>query len=591
LRTRFICIATAFAVAATANAQDVVATTGESKQKPAKPTAAATPKVASSSNIPTTVFSNVPGYLTAAVPGLPGFEFEPGTASNHFDRPFVHPNGNWVLGAFTNDPSANNDEIILVNGLPVVKEGDAAPWDPANVMGPPDTRLGINGVGEFAFSMNLAPTTVNDDYVIRGSGSGFTVIAQEGSPMASIPGATYDDTVDSVVILDNGVVGLQADGVDGGGVTTTTDELLELGALLIAQELVTIPGGQAGGASEFADNMDFEDFWASPNGASILWKGDLTGSTTTDQVVVLNNSVVLQEGVVIPGSGFTNPIDSTGIVEVHVDGGGNWYARGNNDIDEIDWVVRNSVVIASVGTPVTTGSSELWDDTDFSDCFFAHTGDTLGNYVVAGVTDNESTRNGVVVLNGTQVLVREGDPIDLDNDGQFDDGVYFSTFGNDDFILDDSGVLRFTATFRNGAGTTTGQGFFSANIAPCNGGLIEEYGVACAGTNPVPPRLAALGCATSGGNFALAITEGIPNSTVLLFLGIAPLSAGLPGPCTLLVNPLIQLPLPLDAAGSLTIQTVLPATSPVTLYAQALNIDPGVFWGFSASNGVSISIQ
>jgi hypothetical protein len=115
--------------------------------------------------------------------------------------------------------------------------------------------------------------------------------------------------------------------------------------------------------------------------------------------------------------------------------------------------------------------------------------------------------------------------------------------------------------------------------------------VACAGTNPVPPRLAALGCATSGGNFALAITEGIPNSTVLLFLGIAPLSAGLPGPCTLLVNPLIQLPLPLDAAGSLTIQTVLPATSPVTLYAQALNIDPGVFWGFSASNGVSISIQ
>lgn len=35
-----------------------------------------------------------------------------------------------------------------------------------------------------------------------------------------------------------------------------------------------------------------------------------------------------------------------------------------------------------------------------------------------------SDRNTVTALNGSRVLLREGDPIDLDQDGQFDDNVF-----------------------------------------------------------------------------------------------------------------------------------------------------------------------
>lgn len=548
----------------------------------------------SSTSIATTVFSNIPGHPTAAVPGYVGLEFDPGTGSSQFDRPYGSPNGNWVLTALTNDPSTSNDEVLLLNGIVALKEGDVAPWDVANNLGTFDTQIGVNDAGEYVFAMNLAPTTVNDDYIIKvtNSGATFNVVAQESGAVTTLPGNTYDDILDSALILKDGTVGFQADGIDG-LVTTTTDEIAEIGNTLIFQENVTLPGGQmAGTLTELAENIDFEDMWVDPNGATILWLGDLTGPTTTDDVVVVNNTVVLQEGVVIPGSGFANPIDGSGIVNVSVDYGGNWYARGNNDLDEIDWVVRNGAVLAAVGLPITPGSSEIWDDTDFSDCFFGHTGNGIGDTIVAGVTSEDSTRNGVVIFNGNQVVIRENEPVDLDNNGQFDDGVYFNTFGNDDFVLSDARELYFTATIRDAAGTVVGQGFFKKVITVCAGGPVSEFGVGCVGTVGVAPVLTGIGCATPGGPLTIAITDGVPNSQAVLFIGVAPLSSDIGGGCTLYLNPLIPLFLPLDATGSVTIPAVIPVTSPLaTALLQAFNGDGGAPLGFTASNGLSVTIQ
>lgn len=547
----------------------------------------------STSNSVTTVHSTFAGHPTALIPGFPGFQFEA------FDRVFGSPNGNWILGATSDDPSTTNDEVIVVNGVGVLKEGDPAVWDAPNVVGTIDTGLQINDAGDWAFATNVAPSSVNDDFVIKvTAGPVFNIVAQESLPTASIPTSTYDDTIDSIVLLANGTVGVQADGIDGGTITTTTDEILELGNVLIAQELVTIPTGQAGGATETADNFDFEDFWADATGANVLWQGDLTGSTSSDGVVVVNNNVVLQENSIIPGSGFANPIDLSGIVGVSMDPAGNWYARGNNDIDEMDWVVRSGAVVAAVGQPITPGSTELWDDGDFSDCFFAHVGNSVGDFVVAGVTDNASTHNGVVVWNGVQVVLREGDPVDLDNNGAFDDGVYFNTFGNDDFYLSDANELYVVATVRDvseftgTSGTTVGNVVVRVNISACAGGPIVDYGSGCPGSGVNNPAMTALGCPTPGGALTLAITDGIPSSTAILFIGIAPTNVALAGGCTLLTSPVAQLVLPLDASGGLTIPTVIPPGTPTsTAYLQAFNLDAGTTWGYRATDGVSISIQ
>jgi hypothetical protein len=47
---------------------------------------------------------------------MPGVNFDPGTSTTHFDRPFGSPNGNWILTALTDIVATTMDEIVLVNG-------------------------------------------------------------------------------------------------------------------------------------------------------------------------------------------------------------------------------------------------------------------------------------------------------------------------------------------------------------------------------------------------------------------------------------------------------------------------------------------
>ncbi|MEZ5974087.1 MAG: hypothetical protein R3E96_04345 [Planctomycetota bacterium] len=411
---------------------------------------------------PVVIYTNVPGYTQSMVPGL-GVAFKPGTGTTNFDRVYGSPNGNWILTALA-DLATTDDECILVGNAVVMQEGQPAPWVPGETCGTIDQRVEINDAGDWVFATNTSGT-VNDDYIVKNSGGVWTIEAQEGSPIAALPGNTWDDLLDSPMLLADGTVGAQGDGIDG-TVTTTEDEILTLGSVLLLQEGVTIPPGQAAGGVEFIENLDQENNWASEDGAHWMISGDLTGDTNFDDVVIVDGAVVLQEGYVIPGSSFVDPIDLSGIVEVSMDAAGNWFARGNNDVTEDDWVVRNGVVIAQVDTPVITGSTELWDDTPYADCFFLHVGNSQGDWVIGGVTDNaDPLLNGLIVKNGTEIVAREGDPVDMDGNGLFDNDAFLSTFGNDDAFLADDGTLYLVVTVKDSTGATTGQVFISIDTA------------------------------------------------------------------------------------------------------------------------------
>lgn len=413
------------------------------------------------------IHTNLPGDPTAQVPGHPGIEFGPGTGTTHFDRPFGSPNGNWILSADTTYPTTE-DEVILVNDVVTAREGTAAPWTMGENTGLIDTKLGINDAGEWVFATNTDGPATADDYIVFVSGGTFSAAAQEGQPIPALPGATWDDTLDSAVVASDGTVGLSADLVDG--VPTTQDDVLVLGATLLAQEGVTVPTGQVG--TEFWENFALDGFWIAADGSSWIAEGDLTGATATDEVVVVDGAVVVQEGVVLAGSGFPNPVDAAGIVGIHMDAAGNWFVRGNNDVSEDDWIYGNGAVLATLGAPIFTGSAEVWSDAEFADCFFLHVGGAGGHFVIGGVSDGPTAANGVLVLDATDEVLRESDPFDLDGNGMFDDDTFFNTFGNDDGVLTDAGLFYFTATIKNGAGTVIGQGFFVADLS----GLIGPGG-------------------------------------------------------------------------------------------------------------------
>ena len=284
--------------------------------------------------------------------------------------------------------------------------------------------------------------------------------------------------------------------------------------------------GQAGGAMDVWDFCDLNDLQTNTDGTVTLLQGDTKAATTDDDVLVLNGTVVLQENQIVPGSAFAEPIDGSGIVKGWLDNAGNWYARGNNDGTEQDWVVRNGVVVAfSDGLDeIVTGSGEHWDDTDFFDCFFAFDGNASGAYVIAGVTDAVSTSNGVIVhddgAGNRTVICREGDPVDADGNGMFDDDRFFNTFGNDDILLDDNGSIWFTATIRDGAGTTQDQGFFRLDVggdpfpSHCNGDGGNQMGCTdcpCANNSPIGTIG---GCLNSALTSTRLIASGDPSASL-----------------------------------------------------------------------------
>src|SRR5690606_25478670 len=101
------------------------------------------------------------------------------------------------------------------------------------------------------------------------------------------------------------------------------------------------------------------------------------------------------------------------------------------------------------------GSTERWGDT-----FSAVTLNRVGDWVIVGRTDStDPAADEVIVLNGEQVVLREGDPVDLDGNGVFDDDAFIgrgvntnAAFNANTWYLTDDRVLYGIVMLRNSAG-------------------------------------------------------------------------------------------------------------------------------------------
>lgn len=430
------------------------------------------------------IFSSVAGAPSNAVPGMGGLGFFNGTAV--FERPYRSADGTrWVMRARANLTTVNDWMIIsgtgssAVGAQVVLQEGQATPWDGSvNVESIVRRNVGINNNGDIAMVANTNGATTSDEHIVRRNASGtWDVIAREGDPTPA--GGAYGLTLDSAHILNNGDVGFINTSVTG--LTTATNAMAVRGGTLVAHKGVTIPGGQAGGATNTWENFATDEFYTSADGAHYMLTGDTNAATTSDGIIVVDGQVVIQEGVtVLPG--FANAVSTTNR-ESFMMSNGDWFARGSNATDNLDWVVRNGNVVARTGDAITGSTSEAWSDTaGFTPTFFFMAGDNLGNYVVGGVTDAaDPAANAVLVYNGSTVLIREGTMIDINGDGLMNDDAFVSVFNNDDGFLTDDGHFYFTADLRNAAGATLGQAYLVMQVpAPSSAIFIAAGGLVAA---------------------------------------------------------------------------------------------------------------
>ncbi|MDZ4771959.1 MAG: CHRD domain-containing protein [Planctomycetota bacterium] len=620
------------------------------------------PAPATSSPGAVTVYhTNIATSATSDVPGLLGTKFAAGNVTSAFEKQWFSPDG--LHYTFRGDtPLATTlDAVVILDSTLLWQEGTVTPYASPELWGPGTNRMGINNAGDVALAHNIAPTAVNDDYILRwnAGSSTYSVLAQELGAISFLPPTvTWDDSLDSVNILTDGRVLWRAVGIDGTGITlNVNDEILVLDTTLIARTSIDVPAGQAGGGTAAWQNFGIDNTWISPDGANLLIDGD-TDAVTNDDVLVYNGNVVIQEGIVLPGTSFVSPVASGGPAEVSMDSAGRWFARGNNVVTAEDWVVRNGVLIATTDTPIAvndervymsatineaqetppsgslatgigrflvdTASNQLyyditltglvgenaahihgfsgpgvpsgvlyslplgnqkdgvityleseegsilaglayvnihtatfpggeirgqilvaqeqWDDADFAACYFAHTGNAAGDYLVAGVTNAPSAVNGVVVLNGTTVILREGDPVDVDGNGLYDDNAFLQNFGNDDFTLLEDGSVAFSCTLRDAAGTAFAQGIFkrkpgnfqralcfgdgSGTACPCANNSIVGQMAGCVNSFGLAGRLDSIGTASIAADTLVLQGSQVPNGPGLYFQGTNIFAAG-----------------------------------------------------------------
>lgn len=424
---------------------------------------------------PTVVYSNIASSPTSDVPGLTGVKFRPGTASQ-FDRPYRSLSGQyWAFTALTTLPDVEN-EVLLVGsgttGTVVVREGTQAPWAATGeLVGLLRRNLGINDSGHLAFGTNLGGTapTAKDEHVVFWDGATFTLAATEGGAVPGVPGELFGTTLDSIGLTNAGAVAFRAP-LTVGNLPTTQDDFLFRGTTAVAQSGVSIPTGQAGGATNPWENFAAEDFYTDAAGVNWLAAGDLTGATTSDNIVAYNNHVVIQEGVALPGMGAA----VSSITESLMTPNGDWWARGSNAGGQ-DWVVRNGVLLAKTGDPVPGGlPGETMADALYAPTFFIMASNANGDFVYGATTSNPDPEfDAVLILNNTSVLLRQGDPVDVDGNGLFDDNAYIDVFNNEDSFLTDDGWYYFMADLRNAASDSIGQAFLRVAIPePATLGLL-----------------------------------------------------------------------------------------------------------------------
>jgi hypothetical protein len=407
---------------------------------------------------PRVVHSTVAGTPGAQVPGLPGVEFGPGNSTVNFDRPHASPGGNWIIVTDTNLP-AGEDQVILVNGAVAAREGTATGIvGSTELIGPIDTRVMINDVGDWVYATNTSEVTTADEVIVKVSGGLPTLVARESQAVPGLAGANWGNNLTTPVIDSSGRVGLIGTGVTGP--VAGQQSVLHFAGAPLAQSGVSLPLGQLN--NEFWENFTLNEFFVSGSGTRWMARGDLTGDAASDAVAVVDGAVVVQEGVVLAGSGYADAVSTISGTTLGPDG--RWFVRGSNANSGLDWIYSNGTVYTERGAPAAGDPLETWSDSEFNVTFFMHAADAAGNVVVGGVTNADAARNGLLVLNRRIVVAREGDPIDTDGDGVFDDDAFFNTFGNDDGALTDDGRFYFTATIRDAAGTVFAQGLFLADL-------------------------------------------------------------------------------------------------------------------------------
>ena len=405
--------------------------------------------------------SSVFGAITSNIDVL-GFPGNFGTAAggpafNSFaiNRPFASPDGTrFVFSGETTNLDTSNGIIVAFDGttyrtvaqegITVLDAGDPAGTTVFSGATTFDRIRAINDTGEVLFTTRIAAVGTPRVLVkATPAGNSFTyqIIARQGTPATFLGLTNAGDPILFGATMSVAKGGMLNDGAaaytfisdTGLRAAVKTDNANATTIFSRTTQAAFSPAGQANATtanlSTFRDNTDQDantrGFSIAADGTTWLLEATLSNvqgiTGTLDEVLILNtsaaaNTVVLQEGYTVPGSSLTQTVGSYTHSEVEFDG--QWISLGGFNIvppatRSDDFVIRNGNVLAVTGNVITPSATETWSDQIFGGTFTFATG-RGSDYVIGGLTNfGDSTTDSVLVHNGTTVVLREGQPINV----------------------------------------------------------------------------------------------------------------------------------------------------------------------------------
>lgn len=389
------------------------------------------------------IYWKKPGHPKAAIPGTVDTNGNPeATEWRGIEDLAVSPDGSrWVIKARSTAATDHDTGYVfgtelsgsvLVAGGQTMFEGLAAPTSSGGTSGFIDFvpsgfgRFDDNNKLVFALRARttLAGSTATTDAmrVFTWDGTTFALAFKQGDIYTGLTDTTTsgDETVGnsagSFHLLNDGRVGSQDSTI--GNISSTRRPAIFYNRNSFHQTGITSVSGFGGGPAVVWATLSANGFYSTPSGTS--WWATGTAGSPAVGILAVNGAVVIQENSPVGTSGLNNG----SVLQVYMASSGQWIARGRDNSSTAstapDWVVKNGTYLAKTGDPIFPGSTELWGDT-----FYAVAINSSGKYIIAGRTNNANAGlDDVIVYNGTTVILREGDPVDVDGNGMFDDNTF-----------------------------------------------------------------------------------------------------------------------------------------------------------------------
>jgi hypothetical protein len=335
-----------------------------------------------------------------------------------------------------------------------------------------ERNFGIANDGSYGVELGLDGDTNTDLVLVEGvfGSSPTTVVFQESTTVVPVAAPAIFGNSSGVFYGDAGFGGNFS--LDNAPSFSNSGAYAADGTVRIAQEGFAATSSVAGAPTGTYGSIDFAG--TRGDGLNATARTDVGGT----EVLVLNDDVRLFEGQSLPGlpgAGVITGFYSVG--QIQPDGG---FLQLVNVGDDSAVVDETGTVLAATGGTFASGVVTSSSAADF----FTANEDAAGNLLVGGF--ESGTEDAIWVYNG-QVILREGDEIDLDGDGLGDDvfvavnSLFSASLDNitldGAFLLDGTTAVIGTA-LNDATGNEVGLAYLTVTIPePATAGLFATAGL------------------------------------------------------------------------------------------------------------------